>query len=186
MDLGTITVSDFKSQFSRDFPFLPLYVSGTYNEGDITYYTGLFYKSIVDGNTAIPTDTFKWQKFKQDADNYIVDSDITRAFGEAMAVFNQGLFPDNATITLAYLYCAAHFLAMDLRTARAGVASAGENPVTGRSVGNVSEQYSIPQQFLDDAILGYYASSGYGRKYLIMLMPALRGNFVSVAGATHA
>jgi len=45
-----------------------------------------------------------------DADKYVQDADIQKAFGEAQASFNQGLYGSDAFITQAYLYLTAHYL----------------------------------------------------------------------------
>lgn len=191
MDLATITIDDFKSQFTRDFPFLLSYdATVTYYIGDKVYYptTRAFYKSRADGTINIaPTDGNKWEKIIAPPDsvsNYVQDSDITRAFAEAKMNFNQAFFCDDESIKLAYLYLTAHYLVLDLRNAMAGVSGTGENTVQSRTVGSVSEAYAIPEYVLKDPVLAYYAKTGYGQKYLSFVLPNLVGNVVAVHGAT--
>lgn len=117
--------------------------------------------------------------------SYVLDSDITRAFMEAQAVFNQGLFDSDQTITLAYLYLTAHYLVNDLRAAQDALGSTGAFPVNSRSVGNVSESYTIPQRYIDSPSLFYFTSSAYGMKYLSILVPNLVGNVFPVCGGTN-
>lgn len=191
MDLTTITVDDFKAQFVRDFAYLVVYDNAAlYNAGDRVYYnsTLLFYDALVNGVTGITPDSGapNWSDPVDDSiENYVQDADITRAFGEAQMSLNQGLFSSDAQITLAYLYLTAHYLVLDLQTALQGVESSGNYPVNSRSVGSVSESYSIPQRYLDDPVLSYYATTGYGKKYLSFLVPRLVGAVYSVDGATQ-
>lgn len=187
MDLSTITVSDFKVLFRRDFPFLPSYdATKIYNLNDRTYSAGLFWESKADGVTAItPAPGDSWNKVADDADNYILDDDITQAFVEAGSLLNQGLFNSDGMIKNGFLYLAAHFLANNIKTALAGVQSAAGQPVNSRTVGSMTESYTIPQAYIDDPVLAAYTTTGYGMKYLSLVLPALRGNIGVVAGWTN-
>ncbi len=188
MDLNAITVSDFKAQFRRDFPYLPSYnPEKLYNAGVRVYYadSDLFYECSSNGTQGIdPTDATKWQQVADDLDNYVLDEDISKAFAEAQFNLNQGLFSSDANIKIAYLYLTAHYLANDLKTALAGFMGAGGMPITNRSVGNVSESYGIPKAYLESPQLSFYTSSGYGLKYLSFVLPLLVGNMSAVGGAT--
>lgn len=150
MDLSTITVSEFKAFFRRDFPYAP-----------------------EDADPAT------------DIDKYVFDFDIEKAFLEAQALLNQELFGSDENIRLAYYYLTAHYLANDMRTAMQGIESTGANPVNSRSVGNVSESYTIPQSYLDNPQLAFFTTTGYGAKYLSILLPSLVGNIGAVCGWTH-
>lgn len=152
MDLSTITVSEFKAFFRRDFPYAPAPA-----------------ESAVCSNL----------------DKYVFDFDIEKAFLEAQALLNQELFGGDANIRLAYYYLTAHYLANDMRTAMQGIESTGTNPVNSRSVGNVSESYTIPQSYLDNPQLAFFTTTGYGAKYLSLLLPSLVGNIGTVCGWTH-
>jgi len=192
MDLSTITVDDFKAQFRRDFPYLPVYDNAElYNTGNRVYYptTKLFYDCLADGVTGIPpsppVDPAKWVKVIDDVDNYIQDQDITNAFAEAMLVFNQGLIQGtDAQVKLVFLYLAAHYLVNDIRAAQRGINGIGAFMVTSRSVGNVAESYGIPQAYLNDPLLAFYTQSTYGLKYLSLILPKLVGNVGVVWGGT--
>lgn len=189
MDLSTITVADFKAQFRRDFAFLPEYdPSKLYNAGTRVYYatTELFYDCKVNGTIGIaPTVTANWDVVADDVDNYVQDSDIEAAFSEAQMTFNQSLFTTDATIKLGYLYLTAHYLVHDLRAAAGGLNAPVAMLTTGRSVGNVSENYGIPQAYLDDPMLTFYVGSAYGLKYLSFIWAQLRGGVYAVYGATQ-
>jgi len=190
MDLNTITIADFKALFRRDFPYLPSYdAAKLYNAGNRVYYavTELFYDCLANGTTGVTpgTDTAKWAVVDDSTDNYVQDSDITRAFGEAQVNFNQSLFSGDDVIKLCYLYLTAHYLAVDMRNALAGVAGIGAFPLMSRTVGNVSESYGIPAAYLANPIYAIYAQTGYGMKYLSLVLPLLVGNVNVACGATQ-
>lgn len=114
---------------------------------------------------------------------YVMDSDIQTAFIQAIMKFNPALVPPvpgitgDAAIKLAFLYLAAHYLCIDVRNALGGVqGSGGSFPVTGRTVGSVSEQYQVPPKYLNNPNISYLASTGYGLKYLSFVLPSLVGN----------
>jgi hypothetical protein len=188
MDLNTITAADFKAHFRRDFPYLPNYDSGKlYNEGNKVYYpvTELFYVCLVNGTTGVlPTDVNKWAVSTGTIDDYIEDDDITKAFAEAQINYNQSLFGTDDQIKLGYLYLSAHYLAVDIRNSANGIAANGAFPVSSRTVGSVSESYSIPAAYTDTAIYAMYSQTGYGMKYLSMVLPQLVGNVGIAYGGT--
>ena len=187
MDLDLIAISDFKELFFRDFPYLPIWDSEeTYNEDDEVFYNKLFYRCLNNGVSSIPTTITDWELYKDSINNYVLDADITKAFNEAKISFNKSLFGDDNTIKTAYLYLTAHFLVNDIKSANQGLNSTGDFNVASRSVGSVSESYSIPQEWVNSSVLNFYTKSAYGLKYLAILMPRIKGNVMSVRGATIA
>lgn len=187
VDLTTITVDDFKDQFPRDFPYLPVWdvANEPYNTGDRVFHTPtkLFYDAVNDGVTTEPPSA-DWVTATDDIDNYVQDSDIERAFAEAQVNINQALFSSDEQITLVYLYLSAHYLVVDLQNANAGLASSGVFPTNSKTVGSVSQSFEVPQAYKDDPVLSYYAQTGYGNKYLSLVLPRLVGNVGSALGTT--
>ena len=180
-----VTTDDFKNLFTRDFPYLPVYVEGkAYFNDDEVYYAPNFYKSLTDGNTTLPTDTTNWALINDSVDNYIQDSDILRAFNEAKVNFNAALFGDDDTAKMVFLYLAAHYLVIDLNNAMNPIGMGFMGFTQSKSVGSVSESYAVPQWMLNNAILSQYATTGYGRKYLSLIQPYLVGNIIFVPGRT--
>lgn len=180
-----VTTDDFKTLFTRDFPYLPVYVEGkAYFKDDEVYYAPNFYKSLIDGNTTLPTDTTNWSLVNDSADNYIQDADIMRAFNEAKVNFNAALFGDDDTVKMVFLYLAAHYLVIDLNNAMNPLSMGFMGFTQSKSVGSVSESYAVPQWMLNNAILSQYATTGYGRKYLSLIQPYLVGNIIFVPGRT--
>lgn len=190
MDLNTITVADFKAYFRRDFPYLPTYSSlKLYNEGARVYFpdTELFYDCLENGVTDIPPNTpdGPWQQAADDIDNYILDEDIEKAFGEAKINLNQSLFGSDADITIGYYYLTAMYLVHDIRAAMGGIDAGPGFALVSKSAGNVSESYGIPEAYLKNPIYQVYTQSPYGLKYLSLVLPNLVGNIGAVAGATR-
>lgn len=190
MDLSTITVADFKALFARDFPYLPVWSNTKlYNAAALVYYdiNELFYISKANGNTGnVPTDATKWdlEAPQSDIDNYVQDSDITKAFAEAKILFNQTLWSSDDNIKIGYLYLTAAYLVNDLRAAMGGISANAFMPLSSRSVGNVSEAYAIPDAFKNNPSYAFLMQSAYGLKYLSLVLPQLVGNVTAAAGDT--
>jgi hypothetical protein len=181
--MSQICVQDFKIQFPRFNPtYLPVYIpTETYTQGQTVYYNGAFYECIVVSTTAVPTTTTDWQVTSDSVLNYTQDSDILTAMLEADINFNKSLFPDTETQNLVFLYLTAFYLTLDFRNASGGN-SAGVT--TSKSVGSVSEGYTIPQWVMKSPTMSIYASNGYGLKYLSLIYPYMIGNVILVNGAT--
>jgi len=116
--------------------------------------------------------------------DYIMDSDIEKAFAEATINFNESLFGTDESLKITFLYLSAHYLVNDLQTSQQGLGSSGFFPVSSRSVGGVSESYAIPTWMLDDPVLGAFSTTRYGQKYISLIKPLLIGNVVVYEGAT--
>lgn len=183
--LTALTPEDFKQQFFRDFTYIDTWLVGsTYNTADQVFYdvNRKFYQCLNDGVIGtLPTVTTDWKNIA--ATGLVSDLDITNAYAEACVTFNSALFTSDDDMVLGYLYLAAHYLVNDLNAG--GADSSSEGVVNSRSVGNVSESYTIPQWQLDSPIYSFYTKSSYGRKYLNMILPRLAGNMTTVAGATQ-
>lgn len=179
--IDTITVEDFKQQFPRFTPmYLPIYTEKTYFKGDIVYYNNYFYECIVETTAELPTNTTDWHIINDDVLNYTQDSDIENAFQEAIINFNETLF-DDKDVKLLFLYLSAHYLTVDFNNAL------GNNNIgimTSKSVGSVSQGYTIPKWISESSGLSVYASTGYGIKYASLIKPYLIGNVMLVQGAT--
>lgn len=182
MNVNNITVEDFKAIFTRDFPYLPLWQNGkSYFKNDVVYNENNFYQSGIDGNTTEPPSN-SWNLYNDNIFNYITDEDISRAFVEAKINFNPQLFPNCETMRLTYCYLAAHYLVIDLNNAQNPLALGFMGFTQSKSVGSVSESYGLPSWIMSDSKLSLYAQTGYGRKYLSLIMPYLVGNIIYTPG----
>ena len=183
MIYDTITVEDFKAQFVRNFPYLPVYdASKVYFEGDEVYSEPNFYQSMVDNNSAPLTDDKSWQVIDDSVSNYVTDSDIERSKVEAIASFNVGLTSSPEAARLVFLYLWAFYLPYDLSLAQGGAYGNVNFPVTDVTVGSVHEAYYVPKAYLEDPILSFYARNGFGLKYLNLVYAQTVGNVKAVAG----
>lgn len=185
ISVDNITVGDFKALFTRDFPYLPEWVYGkVYFKDDIVYTDNNFYQSKIDNNIDEPPST-NWQLYNGNELNYISDEDISRAFLEAKINFNSSLFANCNEMRLAFCYLAAHYLVIDLNNASNPLALGVLGFTQSKHVGSVSESYGIPQWILNDKILSLYAQTGYGRKYLSLILPYLVGNIIYTPGRIY-
>lgn len=182
--IQALTPEDFKNQFWRDFTFIDTWlVTATYNTGDKVFYNvnKKFYQCLNDGVIGVdPTNVTDWKEISNAG--LVSDLDITNAYAEACITFNDTLFTSDDDMILAYLYLSAHYLVNDLNAGGQDAASVGI--ANSRSVGNVSESYTIPQAYLDSVVFSFYTKSSYGIKYLNMIIPRLAGNMATVCGAT--
>lgn len=138
------TVDDFKSFFTRDFPF------GT------------------------------------DINENVLDADIERALNSVECRINQALFCDQKQFTEGFLNFAAHQLVTQMQASSQGLSGSAHWIVNSRSVGSVSESYSIPQSILDNPVLAPLSSTTYGLEYITLILPNLVGPVFVIEGATQA
>jgi hypothetical protein len=113
------------------------------------------------------------------------DYDIERAYFDTSVNFNEDLFSDQDTFTVAYLLFSAHFLVMRLRAASQGVAGQYTWLQASRNVGSVSESIAIPQRILDNPEYAMISKTNYGAQYLMMVLPLLSGQIFTVCGRTN-
>lgn len=169
-----VTIEQFKGYFFRDFPFLPLWVKDTvYFKEDIVFYENNFYKSLIDKNTAVPTNETAWEITKGDIYNYVTNDDIKRAMSQALINANYRFgFNDEERINI-YLHLVAFYLVMDLKNSSAGINSSYSGMVASKSVGDVSESYNFPQWLVNSPLYSMFSTNGYGMKYLSLILPYL-------------
>lgn len=114
----------------------------------------------------------------------VTDSSISKAFGEANFGINQDLFSSQERYTIGFLYLAAHYLVTDLRNASQGLKGQYNWAETSKSVGSVSQGFSIPQDIMNNPMFMMYTRTTYGGKYLELLLPGLYGNVGVAYGRT--
>jgi len=142
MKYANPTIDEFKSYWSRDFPY------------------------------------------SEDPKEGVTDNDIAKAFTQANFSINQGLFSTQRDYTTAYMLLAAHYLVLDIRLATQGLNSSYQWAIQSRTVGSISESYSIPSTFQNNPFLTMLSQTGYGGKYLTLLLPLMNGNILSIPGQT--
>ena len=94
--------------------------------------------------------------------------------------FNPSFFEECAQAKTAFGLLVAHYLTVDFNNAL-GINQVGLP--TSKSVGSVSEGYSIPNWLTSNAALSAYATTGYGVKYASLIQPYLIGQIMLIPGA---
>lgn len=116
----------------------------------------------------------------------VTDADIAKALADTAYFINPALFCSQADYTLGFLTLAAHFLVVNMRASSQGISGSYTWLANSKSVGSVSESFSIPQRILDNPMFAMLAQTNYGAKYLFLVLPKLTGVMFSVYGRTHA
>lgn len=115
----------------------------------------------------------------------VQDQDITNALADASYNLNSGLFGSQAKYTAGYLLLAAHYLVTNLRASSQGVAGNYSWLEASKSVGSVSQAFSIPERILANPEFAMLSKTSYGAKYLLMVLPLLSGQIFTVCGGTQ-
>jgi hypothetical protein len=105
-------------------------------------------------------------------DDFVLDTDITRAITEASINFNDGLF-DSTIVGTIFLYLVAFHLVSNLQNSAKGISSQSKFPISSETVGGVSIGFQIPERYAKDAMIQQYCQNGYGKKYIEFALPYL-------------
>lgn len=114
----------------------------------------------------------------------VLDSDITKAFLFTNVNFNPDLFADQGSYNVGYLLLSAHYLVMNLRSSSQGINGQFSFLESGKSVGSVSQNFSIPQRVLDNPDWAVLMKTNYGAQFLQLILPQLCGLVFNVFGTT--
>lgn len=115
---------------------------------------------------------------------YVMDADIQKAETDAASFINEDLFGSQGIYTLGFLNLAAHFLCTNLQASSQGISGQFSFLQASKSVGSVSESFSIPQRILDNPELSMLTKTIYGAKFLFMILPQLSGQMFVTYGRT--
>lgn len=113
--------------------------------------------------------------------DFVLDSDITRAINEGLINFNIGLFGTDAQVTNVFMYLVAFCLVRNIQNSTKGLSSQSKFPITSNSVGNVSVNYSVPEAYAKDPWLSQFTQNGYGMRYLELALPYTVGGGIGIA-----
>lgn len=114
----------------------------------------------------------------------VTDADIAKAYGQANMNVNPTLFAAQNQYTTGYLLLAAHYLVTDLRMSSQGLNGQYSWVETSKSVGSVSQGFSVPQKILDNPYFAMLSRTNYGAKYLELIIPQLAGAVFPTFGRT--
>lgn len=120
-----------------------------------------------------------------DINTSVTDGDIMKAQGEAKFNFSNTFADTQEKFSLLFNYLTAHYLVMDLRASSQGIAGKYAWLESSKSVGSVSQSFSIPDKILANPLYAYYTGTNYGTKYLMLIMPQLSAQIFTVAGCTR-
>ena len=181
------TIEQFKTFFVRDFPFLPVFIDGNiYNKDVEVYYSPemLFYKSMSNGTTSTPSSiNTDWEQVDDDIKNYVLDTDVADAIIQADMTINTNLSP--GLIEIAHKYLSAHILCDSISMSRTGLQSQYNGIVASKSVGSVSESFSIPEKMLKVPTFAWLNTTKYGNKYISLIYPYIIGGVgIAFGGST--
>lgn len=117
------------------------------------------------------------------------DTDIQRGLNEAAALFNAALW-DSTELVIAYYYATAHFIVLDVQAAGGlsgiplGIGTDNRNSgvISSKSAGQLAVQYGVPQNLIENPVLGQFMETAYGRRYLQMMAPRLIAGAITVSG----
>lgn len=114
----------------------------------------------------------------------VLDGDIINSFNLVDISINPVLWAEQTSYQIAYGHLAAHFLVLNLRASSQGLNGQWNWAQNSKSVGPVSEAFSIPQRILDNPDFMAYTKTNYGAMYLNLVWPLLSGQMFSVYGRT--
>lgn len=127
--------------------------------------------------------------------NQVQDADIQRALNESVSFFNPDLWQDSIETVIAYCYCAAHLMVLNIREAGGlsvsnnslGLTSTGDayGVISSQSSGPASASFVLPASVTEDRILSQFMATGFGRRYLFMLTPRIPGAMFVAQGWTE-
>lgn len=108
----------------------------------------------------------------------VTDYDLATAMLAAQS-FNMttALWGSQSAYTYAYNLLAAHYLCETLIAGGTGLKGKAEWLTNSKTVGNVTESYSIPDRILRSPILSKLSKTTYGSQFLELVAPQLIGNF---------
>ena len=139
-----------------------------------------------------PTYTDFQDKFDRDFAYATVESDMSRvrqkdinnAISDADKDINSDLFVTQDEYTTAFLLLTAHCLCTTLKSSSQGVSGEYTWLVNSKSVGSVSESFTIPERISRNPYFSWLSTTGYGSKYLSMIINKLVGNVNHIEGTT--
>jgi hypothetical protein len=118
--------------------------------------------------------------YSDDPKSGVTDADISKAYGQARQNLNESLFANQEMFSQGFLLIAAHYLVIDLRMASQGINGQFSWIESSKSVGSVSQSFSVPDSIMRNPYLAMLSKTNYGAKYLELILPQLYGN-VSIA-----
>ena len=115
----------------------------------------------------------------------VLDQDITNGFNMVDITINPALWGNQTAYTIGYLLLAAHFMVLSIRASSQGLNGQYSWAQNSKSVGAVSESFTLPQRIIDNPDFMAYTKTNYGAQYLQLVLPLLAGQMFTVCGSTQ-
>lgn len=116
----------------------------------------------------------------------VTDFDIVTAFNAATQFnLNASLFSSQYAYVYAINLLTAHYMVLNLQAGNTGISGKAEWLTSSKTVGNVSEQYSIPTRMMKSPYLSKLSKTTYGAQFLELVSPLLIANIRSYYGGTN-
>lgn len=115
----------------------------------------------------------------------VTDTDIANAYALTNSNINIALWDSQAEYTLGYLLLSAHFLVTNLMASGQGLSGQYSFLTTSKGVGSVSISQAIPQRIQDNPYLSMLMKTPYGAQYVMLLLPRIVGQSLTVAETTN-
>lgn len=122
--------------------------------------------------------------YSEDVNVGVTNWDLEKAFVQATMNINPSLFESQITYNVGFLLLWAHYLVVDLRMSSQGVNGQYSWIESSKSVGSVSQSFTVPQQILNNPYFAMLTKTNYGAKYVEVLLPLLVGQVFVVPGRT--
>ena len=119
-----------------------------------------------------------------DLNTTVTDADILKAFQQVNTQINTLLYLSQASFTQGYLWLSAHRLCVNINNSSQGLNGQFNWGETSKSVGGVSQSFTIPDQILKNPYLYSLTKTTYGADYVMDLLPRMVGVMGSVFGNT--
>ena len=117
-----------------------------------------------------------------DPNDCVTNNDITNAFNMVDQKINPALWGNQNSYNVGYLLLAAHYLVTALRASSQGLNGQYSWVQNSKSVGAVTESFTVPQRMIDNPDLMMLTKTTYGAQYLELILPLLCGQILSVCG----
>ena len=123
--------------------------------------------------------------YGDDPNNFVLDSDIAKAFQFTNVNMNQSLFGDQGSYTVGYMLLSAHYLVTNLRASSQGMNGQYNFLQNSKSVSAISEAFSIPQRILDNPDWAMLCKTNYGAQFIQLVLPQMGGQMWIAYGSTR-
>lgn len=129
---------------------------------------------------------FRDWPYGTDINSSVTDADINKAFQQVNmgTTFNPNMWQDQSSYTVGYLYLAAHYLVMNLRSSSQGLNGQFAFLEQSKGVGSVNVSYAIPERIMANPDWAMLMKTNYGAQYLQYVIPLLSGQMFFSCGRT--